>query len=175
MPDEPPPLRENLAPTDETSRRAPIRFLKLKPGQRQHVTILSDSYVGGVTHYARGRMKLHRAADCPFCEAGQKPRWYAWLNVWTEKTATSWIIQMSTGQHGALILAQDRWTTLRGLEAELSREGRAPNTPLVIAISGAPNIQPHHPEPVDIVALLTVYMDWSSGTAESEPPPEPLT
>ena len=174
MPDDAPPLGEDLAPTDETSRRAPVRFLKLKPGQRQHVTILSDTYTGGVTHYARGRMKLHRATDCPFCEAGQKPRWYAWLNVWTEKTATSWIVQMSTGQHGPLILAKDRWTTLRGLEAELARDGRAPNTPLTITFTGAPNILPHHPPAVNIVDLLTVYMDWTAGDSRDPLTADPL-
>lgn len=167
-------LADDLAPTIETSPRAHLQFLKLKPGQKQHVTILSHTYTGGVTHYAGGHMKLHASDHCQYCQAGDKPRWYGWLHIWTERTSRAWLIQLGPRQHPQLVLAQERWATLRGTDAELSRNGSAANTPLAIAIVGAPNILPHHPEPVHIPTVLAILMDWTDGQSPDQTGPEPL-
>ena len=174
MPPEPPVIGPGLAPTSETSRKAPLNFLHIKPGERQHVTILSETWTGGITHYARGRMKLHTAKDCPWCGSGQAPRWYGWLHVWTERTARQWILQLASSQHGQLVAALDKWSTLRGLEAEITRQGTALNTPVTITITGPPDPRLHHPEPADIAAILTVYMDWTTGEGAEQQTPAPL-
>lgn len=174
MPHESPAIGDALGPTPETSRKAPLNFLHLKPGQTQHVTILSPTWVGGITHYARGRMKLHAAKNCAYCEAGQRPRWYAWLHVWTERTARSWIIQLASSNHGELVAAVDKWSSLRGCVAEITRDGKALNTPVSMTITGPPDPQPNHPPAADLANILTVYMDWTAGEAGHQNTPEPL-
>ena len=169
-----PMIREGLAPPPPSARTTGCPFLKLHPGQRQSITILSPHWTGAITHYASGRMKLCSPHDCPYCTAGQKTRWYAWLHVFTPKTVRQWICQLASGQHGPLLSAHDTYGTLRGCPATLERTGRSPNSPLHVHVDGPPTIGNHLPPPIDLPSLLAVSMDWHTATTPPDGHPEAL-
>ena len=169
---QPPTYGHGLPPPPPSPHAGGLPFIKLTPGQRQSITILSHHWFAALTHYAGGRTKLCLPPDCAYCKSGSKIRWYAWLHILTPKMLRQWLCQFSPGQHGVLLAAHDTYGTLRGCPAVLARPGSAPNTPLQIQINGPPTVGNHLPEPADVPALLTIYMDWFNGQPMPTPHPE---
>lgn len=170
-----PVLGEGLAPPANLDSTPRLSFIKLPPGTHQTIVVLSHTWTGGITHYAGGRMKLHADENCPYCEAGQKPRWYAWLHIMTQKTRRQFIAQLPSSSHGVLLKHFETHGTLRSFTAELARRGKAPNTPTTITMDAFKEPSNDLPEPAKLPELLQAYMQWTSGTGSeqtSSPPTE---
>lgn len=68
-------------PHERPQAEPAIEIIRLKPGERRSLFLLSATWYGANTHFL-GRTKLCVGEpDCPACFSGNVPRWYGYIPV----------------------------------------------------------------------------------------------
>lgn len=150
-----------------------VPWLHLEPSTRMKLICVSSTWLGAQTHWAEGRMKIHTTPTCRWCKAGGPLRFYFWLHLCAGNFARQYVVQLSGGNMGTLVRARDLYSSLRGCQVEVTRRGKAANSPTVIAFLTPPYDNPELPPEFDLRAKLQHATDWNDkGLSDHDKPKE---
>lgn len=150
-------------PSEPRGRFVPLLYPG--PAGRADAVLLSDWAFGWSVHWGPGGTSPHVVPDddCPFCRAGQLPRWTAYVPCLTALTWRHRILQISSEAWLGCADLSSRQGSLRGLGVSLRRLGTAKNgkvTALVIATKAPPRL----PDGYDVRPVLSrlwgMKEDW---------------
>lgn len=98
--------------------------------------ILSDSPVGVMLHYWKGRSTPCNRSDCEACKNGHRPRWKGYLYAMSERTRRIIIFEYPERPHPEVQAEEAKRKTLRGSILIAERTGTRPNSPVMISFEG---------------------------------------
>lgn len=136
-----------------------VPIIKPKPNETIDAVCVSQRMVGYLNHYVDGKIVPCYAPErvCPFCDGGQKPRWYGYLGVVVLPRRHRRVLTISLGaaQNSPTLAANDG--KLRGLGIRLTRLGDGKNAP-VKAVIGAVRERIDLPQEWDVARNL--FAKW---------------
>ncbi|KKL82475.1 hypothetical protein LCGC14_1984400 [marine sediment metagenome] len=113
----------------------PIPILKFVPGDRHRYIVLSDTVEGLYVHYT-DRTYLCPHLDCPLCDFGRVPRYYAYLTVGREKR--KYLLRLTDTPANELIAVHPRPGDVLDVECKAVRR------PLIVKRYGQVALGPEH-------------------------------
>jgi len=120
---------------DEDKVRCPYEILRCRPGNPLVGIVVSNEWTGANLHWWGGKSVLHRADDCPACDAGNTYRWYGYFLGVPNGLRVVSIFEFTSRCYQTVADYYADYGTLRGAPFQLRRTGKNSNAPLALAFS----------------------------------------
>ena len=118
--------------------------------------ITSHDVIGTDTHYWGGRTVKCEDDTCEACAAGIGKRWHGYVGVYNPSLHKHFIFEFTQGAGEPFARHIELTKTLRGCAFKAERNGRRPNSPVLITTWPANLDGVALPDPPDIVAIMSM-------------------
>jgi len=143
--------------TDRPSRedgQGNYRLLRVGRSGTVRGIIISHNLVGTGLHYWKGKSTPCNQSTCEACKEGHTARWYGYIALWSAKTDSIGICEITDGCADDVDRYRARHSTIRGAELLLTRQGQRPNGRILANLTPGSIADERLPSAPDVIKIL---------------------